>query len=119
MRRILLIGGLCMAAGVATAQHQHDHAAAAASGKESDAGQAMEHSASAMEAHHLHMGAHMKMTPVRALHDGDQARAAEVLEGARHAAEKYRDYRAALNDGFEIFLPNVPQKMYHFTNYQY
>jgi len=24
-----------------------------------------------------------------------------------------------LNDGFQIFLPNVPQKIYHFTNYKY
>ena len=37
---------------------------------------------------------------------------------ARHArrAEKYKDYRTALADGFKIFLPNVPQKVYHFTN---
>ena len=25
----------------------------------------------------------------------------------------------ALADGFKIFLPNVPQKHYHFTNYRY
>jgi hypothetical protein len=34
-------------------------------------------------------------------------------------AEKYKDYHTALNDGFQIFLPNVPQKTYHFTNYGY
>jgi len=34
-------------------------------------------------------------------------------------ATKYADYRTALNDGFKIFLPNVPQKQYHFTNYKY
>ena len=33
--------------------------------------------------------------------------------------EKYQDYKTALNDGFRIFLPDVPQKHYHFTNYQY
>jgi hypothetical protein len=32
-------------------------------------------------------------------------------------AEKYQDYTLA--DGFKIFLPNVPQKQYHFTNYRY
>jgi hypothetical protein len=32
--------------------------------------------------------------------------------------EKYRDYHVALNDGFKIFLPNIPQPEYHFTNYR-
>ncbi len=31
--------------------------------------------------------------------------------------EKYRDYRVALGDGYRIFLPNLPQSEYHFTNY--
>src|SRR5918997_419662 len=35
---------------------------------------------------------------------------------ARSAIEKYRDYRAALRDGYEVLLPHVPQKMYHFNN---
>jgi hypothetical protein len=34
-------------------------------------------------------------------------------------AEKYTDYKVALADGFKIFMPNVPQKQYHFTNYRY
>ena len=42
-----------------------------------------------------------------------------VVEAARRVAEKYKDYHTALNDGFQIFLPNVPQKTYHFTNYGY
>ena len=72
-----------------------------------------------MESHHLDMGPHMKMTMLRELKPGDQEQAQKVVEGAREAAEKYRDYHTALADGFNIFLPNVPQKMYHFTNYQY
>ena len=31
--------------------------------------------------------------------------------------EPYQDYRKALADGYKIFLPNVPQREYHFTNY--
>ena len=42
-----------------------------------------------------------------------------MVETARQASEKYKDYHAALADGFQIFLPNVPQKIYHFTNYGY
>jgi hypothetical protein len=30
----------------------------------------------------------------------------------------YQDYRKALADGYEIFLPNIPQPQYHFTNHQ-
>jgi hypothetical protein len=40
-----------------------------------------------------------------------------LAEEARKASEKYMDYRTALADGFKIFHPEVPQKMYHFTNY--
>jgi hypothetical protein len=42
-----------------------------------------------------------------------------VVQSSRAALEKYRDYRVALDEGFRIFLPNLPQKMYHFTNYWY
>jgi len=72
-----------------------------------------------MESHHMDMGPHMKMTPLRTPGSGDQGRADEVVTAARAAAEKYKNYKVALADGFRIFLPNVPQKQYHFTNYQY
>src|SRR5205823_12953604 len=67
----------------------------------------------------LDMGPHMKMTTLRDLKPGDQEKADQVLEAARSSAEKYKDYRAALADGYKIFLPNLPQKQYHFTNYWY
>jgi hypothetical protein len=72
-----------------------------------------------MEGHHMDMGPHMKMTDIRPLKPGDEERAEKVVEAARRVAEKYKDYHAALNDGFQIFLPDVPQKTYHFTNYGY
>lgn len=68
---------------------------------------------------HMDMGPHMKMTALRQAKPGDEKRAHQVAEAARRASEKYRDYHAALADGFQIFLPNVPQKMYHFTNRGY
>ena len=73
----------------------------------------------AMEGRHMDMGPHMKMTTLREPQAGDAARAAQIVEDARQVAEKYTDYRTALADGFKIFLPNVPQKQYHFTNYRY
>ena len=40
----------------------------------------------------------------------------EFSQTLRPAIEKYKDYHVALNDGFKIFGPNVPQPRYHFTN---
>jgi len=67
----------------------------------------------------MDMGPHMKMTTLRQPKPGDAARAQQVADAARKVSEKYLDYHTALADGFQIFLPNVPQKMYHFTNYGY
>lgn len=76
------------------------------------------HAMHSMEGH-MDMGPHMKMTALRPQKLGDPERARQVAESARKASEKYIDYHVALADGFKIFLPNVPQKMYHFTKYGY
>jgi len=83
------------------------------SDKDNDASVHVMHS---MEGH-MDMGPHMKMTALRAQKPGDAARAEAVVEAARKASEKYLDYHVALNEGFKIFHPEIPQKMYHFTNY--
>jgi hypothetical protein len=85
--------------------------------KDSDS-DASTHVMNSMEGH-IDMGPHMKMTALRPAKPGDAARAQQVAGEARKAAEKYTDYHTALNDGFKIFHPEVPQKMYHFTNYSY
>jgi hypothetical protein len=72
-----------------------------------------------MDHRHMDMGPHMKMTALRDPKPGDADRAAKVAETARLVADKYTDYHTALNGGFKIFLPEVPQKQYHFTNYKY
>jgi hypothetical protein len=77
------------------------------------------HAMQAMEGHHMDMGPHMKMTALRDPKPGDQEKAQQVVEAARKVAERYQDYRVALADGYKIFLPNLPQKQYHFTNYWY
>jgi|SRR5271165_939305 len=76
------------------------------------------HVMSSMEGH-MDMGPHMKMTALRKPNPGDAERARKVAEIARKVAENYTDYHKALADGFKIFHPEVPQKMYHFTNYSY
>jgi hypothetical protein len=63
--------------------------------------------------------AHMRMTPTRARSVADSARAALRVSELRAATLKYRDVRVAVADGYRIFLPNVPQPVYHFTNWRY
>lgn len=66
------------------------------------------------DAHSLHMF----MTSMRPETPEDAQRAKEVVAQLRAGIEKYQDYHVALNDGFKIFLPNLPQKEYHFTSYR-
>jgi hypothetical protein len=77
------------------------------------------HAMHSMEGRHMDMGPHMRMTTLRDPKAGDQERADQVVESARKVADKYQDYKLALADGYKIFLPNLPQKQYHFTNYWY
>src|SRR5579872_3525 len=83
-----------------------------------NANDATAHAMHSMEGH-MDMGPHMKMTALRPAKPGDAERAEKVVEAARKATEKYMDYHVALADGFRIFLPNIKQRMYHFTNYRY
>jgi hypothetical protein len=80
----------------------------------------MEHAGAAdgsMASEHMAMGPHMKMSAPRPRTSDDQQRAAAVLQALRPVAERYRDYRVAVADGYIQYLPNLPQPMYHFTNW--
>src|SRR6202045_3351286 len=61
---------------------------------------------------------HMTMTAMRPRSPQDVQRAGEIVTQLRAGIEKYKDYHVALNEGFRIFLPNVPQLEYHFTSYR-
>ncbi len=67
--------------------------------------------------HSAHM-LHMYMTSLRPQKPGDVQRADEIVTELRAGIEKYKDYHVALDNGFRIFGPNVPQPEYHFTNYR-
>ena len=68
--------------------------------------------------HHHQMGPHMYMTALRPSNAGDWKKADAILQELRESIEKYKDYHVAMSDGFRIFMPNLPQAEYHFTNYQ-
>jgi hypothetical protein len=89
-------------------------------GKTNETDQSVEHGA--MDAmshmHHHQMGPHMYMTALRPASPQDWAKADMIVQQLLPTMEKYRDYRVALADGFRIFMPNLPQAEYHFTNYQ-
>jgi hypothetical protein len=61
--------------------------------------------------------AHVVMTTLRPQTPQDLARAQDVLDTLGHALAPYRDYRVPLSQGYRIFLPTVPQEVYHFTDY--
>jgi len=73
----------------------------------------------AMSEDHMDMGPHMYMTDLRQENPADDKRAAELAATLGKAIERYKDYKLALADGFEIFHAEVPQEHYHFTNYRY
>jgi hypothetical protein len=66
-----------------------------------------------------HMSGHMYMTTLRTTQPGDQQKADAIVAAAKEAMAPYQDYHKALADGYEIFLPNVPQPVYHFTKAEY
>lgn len=72
----------------------------------------------AMSGNEMGMSAHMFMTELQSKAPGDDRRANEIVEILGKSISKYKDYRVALADGYQIFLPRVPQQQYHFTNYK-
>lgn len=60
--------------------------------------------------------AHMAMTPMRVPTHDDSVRADAILRQLEQGIAPYRDWRVAIGEGYKPFLPNVPQKIYHFTS---
>jgi hypothetical protein len=75
-----------------------------------------EEAVTSMAETHAHMGPHFRWTVLQIANQADQERAAEIVTILRKSLEPYRDYRKAIEDGYEPFLPNVKQQHYHFTS---
>jgi hypothetical protein len=85
---------------------------------EGDAHHATE-AATAMASHHQHLGPHFKWTAPRPQTPEDLERAEKIVQTLRTALARYKDHRVARADGFQPFLPNLPQPRYHFTSKWY
>src|ERR1700722_2429362 len=79
-----------------------------------EAGAVQDMSSGSRDAHSLHM----YMTAPRPQTTGDVQRANEIVAQLRSGIERYKDYHVALDDGFKIFMPDIPQPEYHFTSYK-
>jgi hypothetical protein len=66
---------------------------------------------------HMHLDEHMRMTDTRPASPDDIARARNLLDAMRHSLKRYHNYRVALAQGMRIFLPSIPQDVYHFVDY--
>ncbi len=69
-----------------------------------------------MAGSHAHLGPHFRWTTLRPANPEDEQRADTILRNLREALALYRDYRRAIADGYEPFLPHVQQPHYHFTS---
>jgi hypothetical protein len=79
-----------------------------------EAGAVHDMASGAHDAHNLHM----YVTAPRPQTPGDLQRANEIVTQLRSGIEKYKDYHVALDDGFKIFMSDIPQPEYHFTSYK-
>ena len=59
----------------------------------------------------------MRMTDLRPATPDDEDRARYILKTLRSSLVRYKNYRVALAKGMRIFLPGIPQDVYHFTDY--
>jgi hypothetical protein len=67
---------------------------------------------SSMSSSHAHLGPHFRWTAKRPPQIEDKQKAEAIVQELRRVLARYRDYRMAIEDGFEPFLPNVPQHHY-------
>ncbi len=66
--------------------------------------------------HKMIMGPHMLMSANRPATALDMARISAIVANAHVCFDKYKDYRLALHDGYQIFAPDEVQDVYHFAS---
>jgi hypothetical protein len=71
--------------------------------------------AGSMAGSQAHLGPHFRWTTLRPANQADQATAWDILRKLRQTLAPFREYRHALEEGYEPLLPTVQQPHYHFT----
>ena len=66
---------------------------------------------------HLDMGAHMTMTELRPQTAADVERGQFIIKTMRDKLSKYQDYKVALGDGYQPYLPDASGPVVHFANH--
>jgi hypothetical protein len=110
--------GLALASALAATACRPSAAQQGRGGAEADP-RATAAAAEAMSHGGMEMDPHMRMTTPRRATAADSARAAALVRSMRAELARFRDVHAAEAAGFEQFLPNVPQPVYHFTNWRW
>jgi hypothetical protein len=103
---------------IAQDAHSGDQSSMPGMAMDADDASVGEHNAM-IDMQHMHRGdtRHLHMTSPRPASAQDQKRANDIVDQLRAGIEKYKDYHVALDEGYKIFMPRVPQREYHFTNY--
>ncbi len=117
VNRSASLAGVILWAGIAGAQTASR--TTARDGRDSMPADAAAHAATDMAmAGALRAGAHMRLTPMRPASAADSLRADSIAFVLRDAIAKYRDVRLAEADGYRMFAPDIPQRVYHFTKWE-
>ncbi len=120
MPRLLLVLAVFLLLSCGSARPPQAAAPPAAHADDDGDGHLHEHQAqetvTSMSASHGHLSPHFSWTGLRPSNPADQEKASAIVRELRRTLAPYRDYRVAIKDGFEPFLPNVLQPHYHFTS---
>lgn len=65
---------------------------------------------------HMKATEHMTMTEVRSATPADTTRGEVILAAMREKLAKYQDYKVAMTDGYEPYMEQIPQDVYHFSS---
>jgi hypothetical protein len=118
MRRLLFVSACLALASFHTGAAQQQPAAAPGAPADDGQAKAQDEIVGSMSGHHMHGATpHLRLTPQWSERPGDRQRAEAIVTALRNALDRYRDYHVAERNGYEIFHPEIPQTIFHFTNY--
>ena len=111
---LALVGALCFAQqdsqdmkGMNMPGHDMSKMSAQDSGEDADASM---HAMNSMEGHHMDIGAHMKMTALRAPQPGDAEKAQKIVDEARGVMEKVQGLPCCAQRGLQDFPSGTTSK---------